>query len=178
VSDPFLGEVRMFGFPFPPNQWATCNGATLQIQQFTTLFSLIGTAFGGNGTRTFQLPNLAARMLCSTGAGQGGLTPRNMGDTFGEAAVLLTTENLPSHSHGVNVYQGGTLAPGPTSDPPNNAALGISASNSIYANDPAGATIVLAATSIGGNNSPHENRQPLLAMNFSIALAGQYPQFD
>jgi microcystin-dependent protein len=163
----------MFGFNFPPAQWAACNGVTLQIQQFSALFSLIGTAFGGNGTRTFQLPNLAARQLCSTGAG-GGLTQRIMGDTFGEAAVALTTDQIPAHNHAIGVYQNGTRSAGPTQA----SALSTSDSNSIYCNDARGATIAICTTSIGGGNVPHENRQPVLAMNFSIALAGAFPSFD
>jgi len=175
VSDPFLGEVRMFGFPFAPNQWATCNGATISIQQFTTLFSLIGTNFGGDGVRTFQLPNLVARMPCSTGTGPG-LSPRLMGEAFGENSVSLISDNLAPHNHAVGVYQNGTLTPGPSSD--FTSALSISTTNSMYVNDPKGATIAMSPTSIGGNNQPHENRQPILAMNFSIAMAGAYPQFN
>lgn len=174
MSDPFLGEVRMFGFAFAPYQWATCNGATISIQQFTALFSLIGTNFGGDGVRTFQLPNLAARMLCSTGMGPG-LSQRDMGDGFGENSVLLVSDNLAPHNHGVGVYQNGTLTAGPSGDM--TSALSISTTNSMYVNDPKGATIVMSPTSIGGNNQLHENRQPILAMNFSIAMAGAFPQF-
>ena len=173
MSDPFLGEVRMFGFGYAPYQWAACNGAIVNIQQFAALFSLIGTAFGGDGTRNFQLPNLAARMLCSTGTGPG-LTQRLMGDDFGTAAVMLVPENLSPHNHGVGVYQVSERTAGPT----DNSALSISTTNSMYVNDPKGATVPLSPTSIAGSNSPHENRQPMLAMNFSIALSGQFPQFD
>jgi len=173
VSDPFLGEVRMFGFAFPPYQWAACNGVTLNITQNAQLYSLIGTAFGGNGTTNFQLPNLAARMLCSIGAGAG-LTQRDMGDAFGEAAVQLTTDTIPPHNHALGIYQNGTRTPAPTQQ----SALSTSDLNAMYCNDGKGATIAICATSIGGNNIPHENRQPFLAMNFSIALAGAYPSFD
>ncbi len=172
MSDPFLGEVRMFGFNFPPKDWAACNGTTLAIQQNAALYSLIGIAFGGDGSRFFQLPNLAARMLCSTGTAPG-LTQRLMGDAFGELAVRLAVEEVPPHNHAMGVYQGGTLAAVPVAD----AALAISAANSIYETDPKGATIALSPTSIGGGNVPHENRQPFMAMNFSICLSGMFPSF-
>lgn len=172
MSDPFLGEVRMLGFNFAPRNWAGCTGATLAIQQASALYSLIGIAFGGDGTRFFQLPNLAARMLCSTGTGPG-LTQRPMGDAFGELAVRLSLEEMAPHTHPMGVYQGGTLAAVPVAD----SALAISAGNAIYVNDSKGATVALSPTSIGGGNVPHENRQPFLAMNFSICLSGQFPSF-
>jgi microcystin-dependent protein len=173
VSDPFLGEVRTFGFLFAPYQWATCNGATLNITQNTTLYSLLGTAFGGNGTTNFQLPNLAARMLCSTGAGPG-LTQRNMGKAFGELAVRLGSDEIPPHNHAVGVYQNGKRASAPTPD----AGLSTSDLNSIYITEAKAAAVLLSPTSIGGGDTPHENRQPFLALNCSIALVGQFPSFD
>jgi microcystin-dependent protein len=172
VTDQFLGEIRMMGFNFPPAQWASANGTLMAIRQNAALFSLIGVTFGGDGTQTFQLPNLAARMWCAPGGGPG-LTQRVQGEPFGAASVALTADNLAPHTHGVGVYQNGTRAAGPTPD----AALSTSDQNSIYVNDTAGAKIPLAYTSIGGGNVPHENRQPLLAMNFSIALAGAFPSF-
>ena len=173
MSDPFLGEVRTFGFLFAPYQWATCNGAMLNITQNSALYSLIGTAFGGNGTTNFQLPNLANRQLSSTGAGPG-LTQRNTGDAFGEAAVRLSTDEIPPHNHAVGVYQNGARAAAPTTG----AGLSTSDSNSIYITQAKSAAVLLSPTSIGGGDTPHENRQPFLALNCAIALAGQFPSFD
>jgi microcystin-dependent protein len=149
-------------------QWAFCNGALMQISQNATLFSLLGTAFGGNGTSNFQLPNLAGRMLCGTGTGPG-LTDRVIGDNFGASQVSLTLSEIPPHSHSLPVYSGGTRAPAPTST----SALSTSDLSTMYAAGTPNQN--LSMTSIGGGGMPHENQQPVLAMNWSISLYGIFP---
>jgi microcystin-dependent protein len=177
MTEPFLGEVQIFGFNFPPYQWALCNGSTLSIQQNTALFSLIGTQYGGNGTSSFQLPNLAARAACSQGTGLG-LTPRTMGETFGEASYTLNITEMPQHSHVLNAFVGGADLPAPAAG----SALSQSRSVTAYLGGatPPQPNTTLLPTVIGtaGGSQPHENRQPLLALNFCISMGGVFPAFN
>ena len=174
MSDPYIGEVKIFGFNYAPYQWAMCNGATLALRQNTALFSLIGITYGGNGTSTFQLPNLAGR--APGGQGQGpALTDRDLGSPFGLAQVTLTTGELAYHTHGLSAYEGGSGAA--TAVPGSTGALSGANLNAVYG---AGALDVMLsplAISVGGGNVPHENRQPLLGLNPCIALAGVFPSF-
>ena len=103
MSDPYIGEIQIFGFNFNPRGWAFCNGAVLPISQNTALFALLGTTHGGNGQSTFQLPNLAARAACHFGQGPG-LGSRAMGETFGASTATLSILEIPPHSHGVNAF--------------------------------------------------------------------------
>lgn len=175
MSTPFLGEVQIFGFNFAPYGWALCNGATLNISQYSALFSLLGTAYGGNGTNTFQLPNLTTRAPCSQGTGLG-LSPRVIGQAFGEAAHSLSSNEMPMHIHSAQGFGGtGTRSPQPAT----NAALTSSGLFADYNNNQQPNTTLLPTTlSTYGGNQPHENRQPFLAVNFCIALSGTFPQFS
>jgi len=101
MSTPFLGEIRMFGFNFAPNGWALCNGQTLSISQYAALFSLLGTTYGGNGTTTFQLPNLQGQVPIHQGTGGGGTYV--IGQASGSANVTLLSNQMPAHTHLVNV---------------------------------------------------------------------------
>jgi len=175
MTEPYIGEIQLFGFNFAPRNWALCNGATMSIQQNTALFSLLGTQYGGNGTTTFALPNLAARGACNQGQAPG-LTPRSIGEAFGEQSVTLTSAAMPSHQHGLTIYaqpdpskrgssplSGNAVANPGTSTP-------FVASNTLVAFSP-----VVTPT---GGGQPHENRQPYLAVNFCVALQGVYPSFN
>lgn len=175
MTTPYLGEVQIFGFNFAPYGWALCNGATLSISQYATLYALLGTAYGGNGTSTFQLPNLTARAPCSQGTGPG-LTQRVIGQSFGESAHTLISNEMPMHNHTAQGCGGaGTRSPQPAA----NAALTSSGVFEEYNKDQQSNTTLLPSTlSIYGGSQPHENRQPFLAVNFCIALAGVYPQFS
>ncbi|MBE1162469.1 phage tail protein [Dyella acidiphila] len=175
MTTPFLGEVQIFGFNFAPVGWALCNGATVSISQYSTLYSLLGTAYGGNGTSTFQLPNLTTRAPCSQGTGLG-LTQRVIGEAFGEAAHTLISNEMPMHNHSAQGFGGtGTRSPQPAT----NAALTSSSVFEDYNNNQAANTTLLPATlATSGGNQPHENRQPYLALNFCIALSGAYPSFS
>jgi microcystin-dependent protein len=163
--DPFLGEIRMFGGNFAPQGWATCDGQILPIAQNTALFSLLGTTYGGNGQSTFALPDLRGRLPVHIG---GGLT---IGQAGGSETVILTTTNLPAHTHVANAASAATtLSPAGqywAADPGANVAP--------YAAAPDGR--VMSGTAIGaqGGNQPHANLQPFLAVTFIIALEGIYP---
>ncbi|HTV84665.1 MAG TPA: tail fiber protein [Dyella sp.] len=175
MTTPFLGEVQIFGFNFAPYGWALCNGATLSISQYATLYSLLGTNYGGNGTTTFQLPNLTTRAPCSQGTGPG-LSQRTIGEAFGEPAHTLISNEMPQHIHSAQGFGGaGTRSPQPAP----NAALTSSGVFEVYNNNQAQNTTLLPTT-LGtyGGSQPHENRQPFLALNFCIALSGVYPSFS
>lgn len=176
MTTPFLGEIQVFGFNFAPYGWALCNGATLNIQQYTALFSLIGTTYGGDGVRTFQLPNFSARAACNQGTGPG-LTPRPIGEDFGDNGVALNTGSMPSHTHGLVVFsqpdqtkRSATPAANAGITSPENVGpfIGNVAPSTSFAPNIIGPT---------GGGTPHENRQPYLALNFCIALQGAFPSF-
>lgn len=177
MTTPYVGEIQLFGFDFAPIGWAYCNGATLTIQQNSTLFALLGTTYGGNGTSNFQLPNLAGRAPCNQGQGVG-LTQRTIGETFGENSVTLLASQIPAHTHALTLFQQNDAGKR-SGTPASGNALSAPLKASPFATG-GKADTPFAANSIGpaGGNQPHENRQPYLAVNFCIALQGAYPQFD
>ena len=162
MADPYLGEVRLVSFDFAPKGWALCNGQTLSINQNTALFSLLGTFYGGNGTTTFQLPNLQGGIPMNAGEGY------YVGETGGEANVTLTIPQLPSHLH---TAQGVSTA----------ASVDASAGNA-WAESTAnpytvGPNVDMAGNALAsvGGTQPHNNLPPYLVMNYIIALVGIYP---
>ncbi len=174
MTEPFLGEVQIFGFNFNPRGWAFCNGALMPIQQNPALYSLLGIQYGGNGTTNFALPNLMNRAPCNQGSGPG-LTPRTVGENFGSNGVTLTVENLPAHNHSVTSYGGSAnRSAGPT------AGAGLSAPGAtqcFLANPTYNTTLSPAMIQPSGQNQPHENRQPFLALTYCVALEGVFPSF-
>ena len=175
MTEPFIGQIQIYGFNFAPRGWATCNGVTMPIQQNTALFSLLGTQYGGNGQTTFQLPNFANRAATEQGQGPG-LSNRSMGETFGNNSVTLTLQEMPNHTHALNIYNQ-TDAAKKAAAPATGSALGSPSMNAFVtgtvANAPFSPTVILPA----GGSLPHENRQPYLALNFCIALEGVFPAF-
>jgi microcystin-dependent protein len=164
--DPYIGQIAVFGFNYAPIGWAPCNGQLLQIDDYTALFSLIGTTYGGDGQTTFGLPDL--RGCASVNQGQGpGLSIWDMGEFQGSEQVTLTLPQLARHSHQL---MGATT--GQTQPSPANAVLGPGQRWNTTAPD-----TNTNASSIGftGGNQPHDNMQPYLAVNFCIALEGIYP---
>nr|WP_246541891.1 tail fiber protein [Collimonas antrihumi] len=172
-----MGEIQIFGFNFAPVGWAQCNGAILPINQYTALFSLLGTNFGGDGRNTFQLPNFAGRAACSQGQGVG-LTQRDIGENFGTEQVTLALAEIPNHSHAANLYhQGDTTLQ--SNVPANGYGLtGPANTTPFVQNATANAAFAPTVVGLAGGNQPHENRQPLLPLNFCIALQGAFPSFD
>ncbi len=176
MTEPFLGEVQIFGFNFAPVNWALAAGQVVPIRQYSGLYSLYGVTFGGDGVNTFSLPNLASRMAC--GAGQSpGNTRRTIGQSFGTSGVSLTAAEMPMHNHGFSDYQpegAGKLAAVPTMT----AAVGTTNGTNIFA--PLGQVTTLNANAIGisGGGAPHENRQPFLGLAYAVALNGVFPAFN
>jgi len=180
MSEPFLGEIRMVGFNFAPVGWALCNGQTLSISQNSALFALLGTTFGGNGTTTFNLPDLQGRAAVHMGQGAG-LSPYVIGQNGGSENVPLTQAQMPTHNQRVGVSnQAGAVA-----DPTNailaqgNAGTTRSPVTALdYVSTPATGALSPTAVSQAGGNLPHPNLQPYLTVNFIIALSGIFPSRD
>lgn len=177
MTTPYLGEIQLFGFNFAPLAWAQCNGATLPLSQYSTLYSLIGTNYGGNGQTTFQLPNLVSRAACNQGQGLG-LTPRTLGEVFGEESVTLTTAEIPKHNHTFTVYGQRTAASRTNIPNPGNGLTTPDLVGPFIANTVPNTSFAPNMLAMSGGNQPHENRQPFLAINFCIALQGAYPSFS
>lgn len=177
MSNPFVGEIRMFAGNFPPLDWAFCNGQLLQISQYDTLFALIGTTYGGDGQSTFALPNLQSRVPMHFGQGPG-LSNYVQGQTGGVENVTLTGQQLPIHTH--TLFSQST--PGGVAAPAANATLadmGPQGETRVGTYKPYDGTsqVTLAAQTVGnaGGNQPHNNIQPTLAVSFIISLFGVFP---
>jgi microcystin-dependent protein len=174
MTTPYLGEIQILSFPFAPAQWATCSGQILPISQNTALFSLLGTNFGGNGIQTYGLPNYGGTAACSQGQGPG-LTPRDVGESFGSESVTLLSSQMPQHNHALNLHgqQTPSLRHGV---PATNDFLLVPGNAGPFASQPNPNTSFQPnMIGVTGQNLPHENRQPLLALNFCIALYGVFP---
>lgn len=166
--EPFIGQISIVGFNFPPRGWAACNGQLLSIAQNTALFSLLGTTYGGNGKTTFALPDLRGRTPMGTGNGAG-LTPRSLGEQVGTESVTLLTSQLPQHTHTVT-------AQASRADRANAGGAQLaSAADAVYATTGPAATLAPGSVSPAGSGLPHNNLQPQLALMFVIALEGIYP---
>ena len=177
MGTPFLGEIKMVSFNFPPKGWAFCNGQTLSIQQNTALFSLLGTYYGGNGVTTFELPNLQSSVPVHQGQGPG-LEDYIIGQTGGSETVTLIQSTVPSHSHFFNVTTatatsaaiGTNLVPAkPTAT--NASAYAVSQSPPGLVAE----TLASGACTFAGGSQPHLNLMPSLVINFCIALQGIFP---
>ena len=177
MTDPFIGEIQLFGFNFNPRGWAFCNGATLPLAQNTALFSLLGVNYGGNGQTTFQLPNFTGRAGCSQGQGPG-LTPRAMGQTFGVDTVALNSSQIPGHTHALTYFNTSDTNKRAASPSPNNALSGPTDGALAAFLPPGTANTQFAPNMMSPNQGggfPHQNQQPYLGVNFCIALQGIFP---
>lgn len=163
MSEPFLSEIKLVSFNFPPKGWALANGQLLPINQNQALFALLGTTYGGNGQTNFALPNLRGRVPIHTGSGH------TLGEAAGSPSVTVNIQQLPTHIHGL---QGSSNPSGTTADP-TNAFLapvngGYGPANNLTTLSPQ------TITSVGGSQ-PHNNMMPYLVLNFIIALQGIFP---
>lgn len=176
MANPYLGQITAFAFPFAPRAWAACDGSTVPMNQYGALYALIGTMFGGNGSSTIGLPNLGNASPCGTGTGPG-LTPRRLGQAFGEASVALDLTTMPAHVHGAEAAAASrTIVRTPIPTPV--SALTSSNAGNIYGDGPANIVMAPNAVSPNGSGGAHNNMQPYIAMNYCIALLGEYPDFD
>jgi len=164
--DAYVGEVMLGGMTFAPNGWADCNGALLPISEYDTLFSLLGTTYGGDGQETFALPNLSGRFPMHQGQGPG-LSNRVMGQASGAEQVTLTTAQMPAHTHFVGTAQGGDTGT------PGHAASVDLASAARFAATPSADR--MGPTGLAGGSQPMGNLPPYLGIRFCISLFGIFP---
>lgn len=167
MSDPFIGEIRMFAGNFAPRGFALCDGQLLPIAQNTALFSLLGTTYGGDGRTTFALPDLRGRIPMHPGQGPG-LSQHRLGEKGGQESVTLSETQLPSHTHTAHATEEAS-----NKNKPGNALW---ARKKIYDTEPT-STVAMNPGAIGstGGGQDHENKQPYLCINFIIALQGVFP---
>jgi microcystin-dependent protein len=180
MSNPFLGEIRAFGFNFAPRGWALCQGQILGISQNTALFSLLGTSYGGNGQTTFALPNLSGRTLTHQGQGTG-LSQYVVGEQIGTENETLLITQMPTHGHPpLAKTQTGTANMHTTPVAGDYVSRFNAASTVVghtWNSPPLANPSTLHPTTIGvnGGGLPHENRQPLLVINYCICMEGVFP---
>lgn len=165
--DPYLGEIRAFSFPFAPAQWAACDGQLLSIQQNQALYALLGVMYGGNGTTTFALPDLRGSVPIHVGSGY------SQGRRDGQEAHLLTTQEIPGHSH--------PLMGAPTANEGEPAGMYPGKGEvTMYAAAGSAPQVTMSSSAVASSVSPqaHPNMQPYLPVNYCIALAGIWPSRD
>jgi microcystin-dependent protein len=171
MATPYIGEIRMFGGTFAPYGWSFCNGSLLPISQYSALFQLIGTTYGGDGVNTFALPDLQGRLPIHQGQGTG-LQNYVIGSKAGSETVTLVQGQLPVHNHGAIGSATGSASSNPTNNTWGNNAI---ANKSFGPGTSANATMNNSSLSLFGNNLPHDNLMPFQAISFIIALEGVYP---
>ena len=172
MSEPFVGEIRMFAGNFAPRGWAGCEGQLLAVSQNDALFSLLGTQYGGDGETTFGLPDLRGRIPIHQGSGPG-LSPRNIGSRGGQEWVTLTSVQVPAHNHNFRAVSGQATENSPGSD----LTLAQSVGFPLYTPPQNLVAMPISAISITGSSlpQPHANLMPYLCINFIIALIGVFP---
>ncbi|WP_442254025.1 phage tail protein [Stenotrophomonas pavanii] len=173
MSQPFVGEVRLFPYNFAPAGWFDCDGRLLPISEYDVLYTLLGTTYGGDGVNTFGLPNLCGRVPVHQGTGIG-LGTYVLGQAGGSCAVTLTTAQLPAHTHAFNAVNSAatSAAPGPA------LQLGAVSGDTLYTDsttDLGSGTLVAASVSAFGGGQPHDNTMPSLVARYCIAWAGVFP---
>ncbi|TXI40972.1 MAG: phage tail protein [Nitrosomonas sp.] len=169
MSDPYIGEIRSFGFNFAPVGWAQCNGQLLPISSNTALFSILGTTYGGDGRTTFGLPNLQGNVVMGAGTG-GGLSNRTLGESGGTVTETLTMQQIPPHTHPANAHPGNGNKPTPAG---NFWAQDLGGSKEY--GDSAPAQMSAGTVTPTGGGQAHNNLQPYLVLNYCIALRGVFP---
>lgn len=164
MAQPFYGEIRIMAFDYPPRGWAQCNGQLIPTQQNPALFSLLGTAYGGNGTVNFALPDLKGRAIFHCGSGY------YWGQRGGFESVPLTADMVGAHNHTFHC-----TANNANYNLPKNRFFGV-ASAEVYSTQLNNTTTMNPESiNYSGNSTPHDNMQPSLVLNFCIALTGDWP---
>ena len=191
-SDPLIGEIQVFAGGYAPEGWCLCDGSLLQVSQQAALYSVIGTRFGGDGVQSFAVPDLRGRVALGVGAAAG-LSTRRLGEHGGVEAVSLQGVNLPPHSHDttleLEVLLNASIQQGSVSSPQDGAVLasGYDVEKAVAVNNYApsdqsavpirgGHIAIQAELQSEGESSAHPNLMPYLALNYIIALVGEYPQ--
>jgi microcystin-dependent protein len=175
MTDPFVAEIRLFGFSFAPTGWARCDGALMPISQNTALFSLLGTTYGGDGKSNFALPDLQGS--AAIGANDdwiSGAPAAPLGSQLGSETVSLLVSEIPQHDHTAQTAG----VPADLQAPASDRALARSTAGAAYQSNTSSNRVTLSAQSLApaGGDFPHNNRPPSLAVNFCIALQGVFPQ--
>jgi microcystin-dependent protein len=180
MADPFVAEIRIFPFTFPPRGWAFCNGQIMPISQNTALFSLLGTFYGGDGQSTFALPDMQGNAPMHPGQGPG-LSLHVLGETGGTPFVSLLQSEIPSHTHVPQVSttaatsnQGTNMVVGAARYDDGQGTTGDVSTFSANVNNPL-VQLSPFALALAGGAQPHNNMQPYLTLNFCIALQGIFP---
>lgn len=175
MSDPFLGEIKIFAGNFAPRGWAECAGQLLAVSQNDALFSLFGTTYGGDGRTSFGLPDMRGRVPVSFGQGPG-LTSRPIGQRSGQENVTLTSNQIPQHNHEAHLQA--VALPATSVDPINNHFAISAGGNAYHSGTGRGSSPVAmhpnALASVGGNQQ-HNNMAPSIALYFIVSLVGIYP---
>ena len=169
MAEPFLAEVRIVGFNFAPRGWAFCDGQILPINQNQSLYSLLGTTYGGDGRTTFALPDLRGRTPIHVGASDGG-SHHSQGQKSGEETHVLSVSEMPQHRH----LPSGTSLPDTTPTPGPSVLPGQNA-GAPYRTGAAAQFMGVGTVANAGGSQAHDNMQPYLALNFCIALQGLFP---
>jgi microcystin-dependent protein len=170
MSNPYIGEIRMFAGSFNPAGWAFCNGALMPISENDALFTLIGTTYGGDGQETFGLPDLQGRVPIHAGQGPGLSQNYQLGEELGVESVTISAQQTPIHSHtmlGTNDIGDNTS--------PQGRVVAQSTSVDLYIEDVTDAALGNNAVTPVGGSQPHENMAPYLAITFIISLFGIFP---
>lgn len=172
MADPFVAEIRIFPFNFPPKGWAFCNGQLLPISQNTALFSLLGTTYGGDGKSTFALPDLQGNAPLHPGQGQG-LSLYDLGEIGGSETVTLLVSEIPFHTHTLRA----TVENGTQGSITPDITLATSVGGQLYQNDTSSNLQPMnpQALTPAGGSLPHNNMMPYLTLNMCIALQGVFP---
>jgi microcystin-dependent protein len=171
MAQPYIGEIRMFAGNFAPAGWMFCDGATLPISEYDTLFNLIGTTYGGDGQSTFQLPDLRSRVPVHQGTNPSTGTTYVLGEQSGVETVTLTTQQMPTHNH---LFEASN-AIATQANPGGNLLANSQGTFQPYIQEDPDNSLNAGALSMFGGNQPHDNRQPYLGINFIISLFGIYP---
>jgi microcystin-dependent protein len=175
MAQPFIGEIRLLGFPRVPSGWVACDGSLLAISQFPTLYNLIGTTFGGDGASTFGVPDLRGRLPICQGNGNQ-LTPRVLGEMSGEPSHTLLQNEMPSHGHGMTstTNVGTTATPGTTVHLAT-TSISTDVTYAPQAGIPSYITMSSQSVVVAGGSVAHDNMMPTLVGNFCICTDGIYP---
>ncbi len=168
--DPYIGDIRLFGGSFAPRGWVLCAGQLMSISQFSAVFAVIGTTYGGDGVTTFAVPDLRGRIPVGQGTGPG-LTPRVLGQQFGSETVTLLSTQIPSHTHNL---EASTATAG--EETPTNGVFAQNGTDKFYVSAASGAEQLNPATiQLDGGSLPHDNIMPTTAINYIMCVEGIFP---